>query len=191
MRKRIIAFLPFLMIFTFAYSQPDYKERKNEPMKVLVVYYSLTGNTELVAKTIAEMLRADIRRVEEVKQRKKGIGLFISGGYAAFRNKCSEIKPIDYNLSGYDLIFLGSPIWAGKCVPAINTFIKNADFKDKKVVCFFTMESKNYQGAVKNMTDKIVAKSGTVIGSFAIRAGKSSIEERISKTKEAVSKYIK
>jgi len=186
MKKIIVAL--FICIFCqYAGVFSDFKEEKK--MKTLVVFYSRTGNTELVAKTVAQVLNADLRRVEEVKER-KGIFTLVAGCFKAIKNKSSDIKPVDFNLGNYDLIFLGSPVWASKTTPAINTFISKADFKNKNVVVFFTLGGTNYKGAVKDMTEKIEKKEGKVIGSFAIRSSKAK-EEMINKTKEAVKEYAK
>jgi len=182
MKKIIFAlFVCILCQYTGVFSA-DFKEGKK--MKVLVIFYSRTGNTELVAKTIAQMLNADLRKVEEVKER-KGIWGFLSGGIDALKNKCSDIKPVDFDLANYDLVFVGSPIWASKTTPAINAFISKTDFKNKNVVVFFTLGGNSFVGAVKDMTEKIEKKEGKVVGSFAIRSSKTK-DEMIEKTKEAV-----
>jgi len=126
-------------------------------MKVLVVYYSKTGKTKLVAKEIAATLNANIRRVEEIKKRKGFLG-FISDVSHARKEKCSEIteiKPMDFNLDNYDLLFLGTPVWALKPTPAINTFISKANFKDKKVIIFVTMAAFGGETVIKLMREKI------------------------------------
>jgi len=61
-------------------------------MKSLVVFYSLTGKTKLVAQTIAEALQVDLVEVEEVKP-KRGFATYFIGGFAATNNKGSKISP--------------------------------------------------------------------------------------------------
>ena len=142
------------------------------PEKVLVVYYSRTGNTQLVAEIIALALKAEVRRIEEGKERKGFISAYLFGGYSAIREKCSDIKPMDFNLEGYDLIFLGSPVWALKPAPAVNAFVSKANFKNKKVVLFFTMGGTNYKKAADILTKTIEEKGGIVKSSFGIQSGK-------------------
>ena len=112
--------------------------RKGAEMKTLVVYYSLTGKTEIVAKEISAELKSDLRRVEDLKPYGK-VSVYFTGGFAALFEKNGKIKPVDFSLKEYDRIFVGSPVWGGRQVPAINTFISNADFTDKEVVVFVTM----------------------------------------------------
>ena len=158
-------------------------------MKKLVVFYSLSDNTDIAAKTIAKELKADLCRVEEINKRNRFLA-YLTGSFAAMRDKCSEIKPVASNVHDYDLIFLGSPIWASKPVPAINTFIGNTDFKNKKVIAFFTMGGTQYEKAAKNMTMKIEKSSGKVIDSFGIRAKKHS-DEIVKETKKTIKSHLR
>jgi len=133
-------------------------------MKKLVVYYSWTGKTKLVATSISKILNADLGKIEEVKERKRG-------GYSAMRGRCSQIKPFKFDLAMYDLIFLGTPVWALRPTPAINAFISRADLTDKKVVLFVTMGGLGGRKVVKIMKEKIKARGGKVVTSFIVKTG--------------------
>ena len=159
-------------------------------MKKLVVFYSLSGNTEIVAKTIAKELKADLCRVEETRKRNRFLA-YMTGGFAAFRDKCSEIKPVVLDVHDYDLIFLGSPIWASRPVPAINAFISSTDFKSRKVIVFFTMGGEDYRKAVRNITLKVENRSGIVIDSFAVRTGKKHHDVIVKETKKAIKSHLR
>ena len=154
-------------------------------MKKLVVFYSLTGNTKIVAKTIAKDLKADLCEVEEVKKRNRFIAYF-TGSFAASRDKCSEIKPLALNVHDYDVIFIGSPIWASRPVPAMNAFIDNTDFKHKKVIPFFTMGGSGYEKAVSNLRAKLEKKSGIITDSFVVRVGRRKSDLIVKETKKAI-----
>ena len=56
-------------------------------MKPLVVYYSLTGKTQLVAQVIAEALNAPLLEIKETKARKLGPSLYAIGGFEATINR--------------------------------------------------------------------------------------------------------
>lgn len=134
-------------------------------MKSLVVYYSNSGNTELIAKGIARCLNADLRKVEEV--RKRSILGYLWGAICARRGKSSRIKSMDFNLDEYDLIFLGTPVWAARPTPAINAFVSRANFKNKKVVVFVTMAATGDKSTIKAIDERVKTKGGEVINSFA------------------------
>jgi flavodoxin len=163
---------------------------ERETMKAIVIYYSLTGKTELVATTVAKVLGAEVKRIEEIKPRKLP-SVYFFGGLTAMTNKSSRIKPLDFNVDNYDLILVGSPVWAGKPTPAVNTFIAKTDFKSKDVVVFCTAggDMKGTEATFKNLTAKVAKKSGKVIGSFAISTGKATDGEIVEKTREEARKY--
>jgi len=132
----------------------------------------------LVAKEIARVLNGDIRKVEEIKKR-KGFSDFISAVFSARKEKCSKIKPMDFNLDSYDLIFVGTPVWTRKPTPAINSFISKADFRNEKVIIFVTMAMQGGKNAIRILTDRIKSKGGKVINSFAIRTARVKDEKII------------
>ena len=105
-------------------------------MRKLVAYYSRTGNTKFVAEKIAEQLDADLCVVD--KKNRKGKLIFLTGGFAAMRKKLTEIE-LTNSVEDYDLVVVGSPVWAGKISPAIRTFLVTNDFSNKQVAYFVTL----------------------------------------------------
>jgi flavodoxin len=158
-------------------------------MKSLVVYYSLTGKTKLVAQAIAQALSATLVEITETKPRMRGPCLYAIGGFEARMNKRSRISPIGADLKQYERVFVGSPVWNSRPVPAINAFIYKMNFEQRSVVPFFTMAGDNSHTALANITAKINKSRGKVTGSFAIRSHKVSDEEMIASAKEAMKQY--
>jgi len=157
-------------------------------MKPLVVYYSMTGKTRLVAQVIAEVLNATLVEIEE----RRPIPIpfvYLSGGFAATINRGSKINPIDVDLRQYDTIFIGSPTWNSRPAPAINSFIYQTNFEGRSVIPFFTMGGDTSANALANITAKIEKSQGKVVGSFAITSYRVSDEEIIARAKEAIKKY--
>jgi len=158
-------------------------------MKTLVVYYSLTEKTHVVAQTLAAEFGADSRRVEEVEKHEATLWFIVKNGFAAMRGVESEIKPVDTSFQGYDRVFVGSPVWGGSPSTPINAFISKADFTGKEVVLFMTMGSDDAAGALKKMSERIEKKGGKVIGSFAFSTGKATEEELAARTRDAAQRY--
>jgi flavodoxin len=157
-------------------------------MKPLVVYYSLTDKTKLVAQVIAEALNATLVEIEE----RRPIPIpfvYLSGGFAAFTNRGREINPIDVDLKQHETIFIGSPIWNSRPSPAINSFIYRTNFEGRSVIPFFTMRGDNSEKALANITAKIEKSQGNVVGSFAIKSYGMSDEQIVARAKEAIKKY--
>jgi len=93
-------------------------------MKTLVVYYSLEGHTEIVAKLLSEELGADLLKLELLRPfPNKGFKkYFWCGKSSVFREK-PALRTKMPDLNQYDLIVIGTPIWAGNCASPINSLI--------------------------------------------------------------------
>ena len=158
-------------------------------MKTLVVYYSLTGKTDIVAQTLAAELNADLRRVEDIETPSVSWWFYISAGFAAKRGKEAEIKPIDTSLEGYDRILIGSPVWGGCPSTPINAFIARTDFTGKEVLLFMTMGGDDASGALEILRKRIETRGGRTIGSLAFTSRKATNEELAAKTREIAQRY--
>jgi flavodoxin len=158
-------------------------------MKTLVVYYSLTGKTDVVAQALAKELGADVRRVEDVEKRSANWWFIITGAISAIRGVESEIKPIDTGFQGYDRVFVGSPVWGGSPSTPINAFIAKADFTGKDVIPFMTMGGDDASAPLKKMSERIEKKGGKIVGSFAFSSKKATNEELAAKTREMAQRF--
>ena len=108
-------------------------------MRDLIVYYSLEGNTEYVVDRIKEKTGADVLRLVPKKAyRNKGFSKFIWGGKSAVMAEKPELESYDVDLSSYDRIIFGFPVWASTFTPPIRTFVTdNIDaLKGKKFAAF-------------------------------------------------------
>ena len=120
-------------------------------MKSLVVFYSRTGSARFVAQTIAAEVGSDIEEIIDLKKRSGVLG-FIIGGFDARRGKETKIAPTQKSPVDYDLIIVGTPIWAGRPTPAITTFLKKTDLSGKMVAVFFVQGGKKPQGIEQTKT---------------------------------------
>ncbi|MBU3182340.1 flavodoxin family protein [Clostridium psychrophilum] len=91
-------------------------------MNYKVVYFTRTGNSKRVAEKIANELSCDTIQITD-DMNWKGILGFIKGGYYASKNKHVDIE-IHGNLNIADEFIVVTPLWAGREVPAIKTFLK-------------------------------------------------------------------
>lgn len=107
-------------------------------MKRLVVFYSLSGNTEEAARKLAEKLGADLLKLETVKPMPKGFAarIIVGGGQVLFRY-VPELKPLGKDVAAYDELIVGSPIWNGRGVPAVNAFLRDEKAAAKVMALFF------------------------------------------------------
>ena len=138
---------------------------------------------------ISEALNTTLAEITETKTRKLGPFIYLVGGFGAITNRGSKTNPVDVDLKQYERIFVGSPIWASRPVPAVNSFIYQTNFEGRSVIPFFSMGGTTPEKALANITAKIEKRQGKVAGSFAITSYRVPDEEIISRAKEAIKKY--
>jgi flavodoxin len=117
-------------------------------MKSLVVYYTRTGKTKFVAQTVAAELGADLEEIVDLKKREGAMGWIISGKDAS-QKKLTKIAPINRSPSDYDLVVVGTPIWAWAPTPAFRTYLSQNSLVGKKVAVFYTFDSDPKQASEK------------------------------------------
>jgi len=106
-------------------------------MKYLVAYYTRDGHTKAVAAEIAQALGADLEEIVDAKSRKGIIG-WILAGRDATQKRSAEIGTLKHDPSQYDLVAIGTPIWAWTMVPAIRTYLTQQQGKIKQAAFFCT-----------------------------------------------------
>ena len=106
-------------------------------MKKLFIYFSLTGNGDYVASQM-ENRGYVIRKVEEKAKAPKSFfwRVFI-GGYRAALLLKGKLINYDNDVSEYDEIVIGSPVWNGVFPPAINSVLAQTNFEGKKLSFLF------------------------------------------------------
>ena len=144
--------------------------KKEEP-KVLVLYYSQTSNTKAVAEEIATRLGADI---EEIMAENP-----YDGDFQATIARCIQeremgivpaIQPIAVDLSQYDVIFLGYPIWFGTYAPPVAAFLNQTDLSGKEVVPFCTFGSGGLESSVRDLVEK--QPDAEILPGYGVRAAR-------------------
>jgi flavodoxin len=159
-------------------------------MKTVVFYYSYSGNTRKVAQVLGEHLRPGHEvSIIELRAKDEPAGFF-GQCKRAFWHKRAEIEPVDFDLSPYDLICLGTPVWAFGPAPAVNTFLdKCSRVWGKDVVLFTTFGSgTGNQRCLDYMQDILAKKGAKKLRQFSIQQKKADNKEFVlSAIKAAVS----
>ncbi len=102
-------------------------------MKTLVAYYSRTGNTKKIAEQIAKELKADIDEIKDNTNR-DGLLNLAKSIFHAIARKETKIKT-KKDPSKYDLVIIGTPVWAGRETPAVRTYLRKNKFKKAAFFC--------------------------------------------------------
>ena len=105
-------------------------------MKPLVVYYSLTGNTEFIAQNIAAETGADIMELKPFAQRVGSMLFPLKCFLQVLLRQKPRIRSFERNPNSYDFIFIGTPVWAGSFAPAVRSMLQKIDVREKKVAVF-------------------------------------------------------
>ena len=112
-------------------------------MKTLVTYYSYSGNTDRIARIFGKILQAKgevrLQRLKPAVEIKSFIGQCAA---ARKGDKAILEEGIGFDAASYDLVLIGSPVWAFAPTPAVNTFLANlTGLKGKRVVVLLTSGS--------------------------------------------------
>lgn len=125
-------------------------------MKTLVVYYSRTGNTKFVAEEVTAELGADMEEIIDLKNREGKLG-WLSSSRDATGNRQTKIEETKKDPKDYDLIVIGTPVWAWSPSSAIRSYVATHDLSGKNVALFFTVGN-DPRGAVEK-TKKLMPNS--------------------------------
>lgn len=120
-------------------------------MKKLFIYYSHTGNGEVVAEHFSDE-GVEVRRVYPKKDLPKSFFFgILAGGFQATINKKAKLNDFDSDISGYDHIYIGSPIWNARFSCPINTVLEQLDLSNKKLTFVLYSGSGEADKAVKRI----------------------------------------
>jgi len=127
-------------------------------MKTLIVYYSFSGITERVANMYSkELAKAGEITVQRLKL-KTEITTFFGQCNAAFMRKRAELEGAPaFDVTGYDLIIIGSPVWAFTPTPAINAYLdKLSGLEGKRTIILLTSGSGTGVGNCFSIIKKVL-----------------------------------
>ena len=135
--------------------------------KILVAYYSYSGNTQEVARAIHDQVGGDLFEI-------KAEQTYPDSYQAMTRLAKQEIESGDRpklsttvdSIAQYDIVFLGSPDWWGTITPQVSSFLASYDLSGKRVIPFITAGSGAAQRTISDMTAQcsgcIVEQNGWV-----------------------------
>ena len=146
--------------------------------KILIVYYSRTGeeysvgninkgNTAIVAEIIAQKTGGDLFEIKPVTSYPDS---YEECKKVASREKATKARPPfvgDIDISGYDIIFCGYPIWYGDAPQIIYTFLESHDFSGKKIIPFCTHGGSGLSSTDQNIS--LTCPTAKILQGFELR----------------------
>lgn len=153
-------------------------ENKDKPKKALVVYFSWSGNTEGVAKYIAEKTGADVFKVVSATD------------YGSDYDKCVEIakkekedaarpsltEPYSGNIGDYDIVFVGYPCWWGTMPMAMFTFLEAYPVGGTKVAPFTTHEGSGFGSGLNDL--RRLCPQAEILEGLSLRGAKAKDSQK-------------
>lgn len=159
--------------------------------KVLVVFYSRSGTTRLLADAIARATQGDLEELRERHSRRGLIGWLRSGYDGTYRRSTTTL-PLRHHPRDYDLVFIGSPTWNQSLSSPVRGFLSTYHTQLPEVALFATCRGRGAEAVIEQMAAllpkpplaRLSLLEGTVrnspsssIGDFTERA-LSALEQR-------------
>lgn len=121
-------------------------EPSQQEDRVLVAYYSYTGTTEKVANQIAELTGADTAKIDRAEPYPEDVNEAAENEIKSGARP--EITVSVEDISSYDTIFVGYPVWYDEAPAMIATFLENNDFSGKTIIPFCTSSSDEIENSL-------------------------------------------
>lgn len=119
---------------------------------ILVVYYTRTGHTQKVAEMIIAACDADVERIWDVKPR-KGILGYLRSGREAWRREAGDIQSSEKDIDHYDLVIIGTPVWAGNLSSPVRAYVSRYSGRFKRLAAFCTEGGMGGEKALIQLAD--------------------------------------
>ena len=134
-------------------AEPSIKKNLSsvEESHPLIVYYSRSGKTRMVANILMDQLSCEIGEIKSTRKR-TGFGIITCVLDQLF-NRDDQIEPLKKDVKRFNPIIIASPIWLGKLSSPARTFIKQAGLQGKEVYVFLT-----YNGNLSKEEENILKK---------------------------------
>lgn len=124
---------------------------------ILCLYYSRTGTTETLIREIAQELGCEMVRLEDGVDR-SGLGGWLRSGMQAMSRRLPPVKKpkTSLPLSVYDLVIIGTPVWAGRCSAPVRSFLMEYGEELRRVAYVITRGSEAHYEEVFEQMDLYV-----------------------------------
>ncbi len=162
-------------------TEPEDDLNTDTEQKVLVAYFSCTGNTESVANHIKNILSADIYEITpQEPYTVEDLNYSNNSSRSSIEMNDESARPAISgsveNMDDYDVIFLGYPIWWSDAPRIINTFLESYDFSGKTIIPFCTSGSSGIGSSAENI--KNLAEDATWLDGHRFGSGATESDVR-------------
>ena len=138
-------------------------------MSVCIIYQSETGNTRVVAEQVAATAGGDLVGVRDLANYSK-VGMYLKGAPRAMRGDSADIEPAAIDVSGYETVVVGTPVWAGNPTPAINAAVDALRGIEGKPTVVFCTSGGSPRKTLDTLTAMLAKKGADVRGAVPLTA---------------------
>lgn len=121
-------------------------------MKILIVFYSRTGLTRKIGEKIAAVSGATAEEIKDQIARGGVVG-YLKCGREAFKEEAPAIDSPKNNPADYDLVIIGTPVWAATMASPVRTYLTMQKDKFKRVAFFATQGGEGANRTVEKMAE--------------------------------------
>jgi len=146
-------------------------------MPTCIIYHSETGNTKKVAKAVAAATGADLIEVKTVSHY-SAIAMYTTGINKARKGEPDEIEQSEIDVSAYDLIVVGTPVWAFHPTPAINAAVSALSGCEGKKAVVFETDAGIPKNTLKILSKQLAEKGMSVAGTVGISGKEINNKEK-------------
>lgn len=119
-------------------------------MKILTVYYSRTGITADIGRSIHEELGGDLEEIKDARNR-DGILNYLVAGMEAATKKQANIQPAGYDPGAYDLVVIGTPVWSHNMSTPVRAYLEQYKTSFKSCAFFASCGSTGISNTLREM----------------------------------------
>ncbi len=179
MKKLSVILLALLLCVAALPAAAAEHEEAAPASPILVVYFSATGNTKAVAENLQSVLGADIFEIiPEVPYTDADLDWRDAKSRSSLEMNDPDARPGIAgelpDMSGYDTVLIGYPIWWGEAPRIVTHFVEKADLSDKTVAVFFTSGSSGLGSSMANLEQQ--AGAGTWLSGRRFTSGATAEE---------------
>ena len=154
--------------------------------RILVVYYSLTGTTRRLGQAMADSLGADVEEIVDKKNR-RGLFGFLGAGRDALTRRLTPIGDPERNPADYDLVAIGTPVWAGRMASPVRSYLDRQRGRLKAAAFFCTSSgSENKKALFADMGKVCGAEPAAVLAVTDAEEKQGAEWEKVRAFEEAV-----
>ena len=168
-KTRLMIVIMALLVISVGtvYAQQNRKGALKMNKKVLVAYFSATGNTKRVAENLAKATGGDLYEIKPLNPYTNAdLDWTNDKSRSSVEMKDHKSRPEmikdDFSIKEYDEIFLGFPIWWYIAPTIVNTFLEKHDFSNKTIILFATSGGSRFGKTIDNLKPS-VADTTTII----------------------------